>query len=66
MCLADVFDALITKRCYKEAYPAGRVIETVREERGRAFDPRLTEVFFNVLDDVLAVYKLPQHCADGG
>lgn len=45
MALADVFDALISKRVYKEAYPFSEVRKIIACERGRQFDPEITDVF---------------------
>lgn len=43
--MADVFDALGTKRVYKEAWPLEKVKEYFIEERGKSFDPYLTDLF---------------------
>ncbi|OPZ93306.1 MAG: Cyclic di-GMP phosphodiesterase response regulator RpfG [candidate division TA06 bacterium ADurb.Bin417] len=43
--LADVFDAICSKRCYKEALPIETGIKVIREESGRMFDPVLAEIF---------------------
>jgi response regulator RpfG family c-di-GMP phosphodiesterase len=43
--IADVFDALGTKRVYKEAWPLGEVKTHFKEERSRSFDPRLVDLF---------------------
>lgn len=53
--LADVFDALGCKRCYKEAWPEEKVLNVLREERGRQFDPRLIDLFFAYLDAFLEI-----------
>jgi putative two-component system response regulator len=45
MALADVFDALISKRAYKEAIPFDEVRKIIAEERGRQFDPDITDTF---------------------
>lgn len=45
MALADVFDALISKRVYKEAYPFSEVRKIIASERGRQFDPEIIDVF---------------------
>ena len=50
--LADVFDALSSERCYKAAWPERRVLDTIRSESGRHFDPELVEIFFERLDEV--------------
>jgi len=41
--IADVFDALGTKRCYKDAWPMEKIIELLQEQRGQQFDPVLIE-----------------------
>ncbi|MHC4718417.1 MAG: HD domain-containing phosphohydrolase [Planctomycetota bacterium] len=58
VCLADVFDALATPRCYKKAYPPDKVVEIVKEENGRHFDPDVVKAFLAVLDDVMELYDL--------
>ena len=45
MAIADVFDALISKRCYKEAIPREEAYKIIEEESGTHFDPKLVEVF---------------------
>lgn len=57
--IADVFDALGTKRVYKEAWPLGEVKEYFKEERGRSFDPRLVDLFlehFHKFEEMHADY----------
>lgn len=48
--IADVFDALSHKRCYKEAWERDRVIELFKKERGEHFDPKLCELFLENID----------------
>jgi putative two-component system response regulator len=48
MAVADVFDALTSKRVYKEAIPHDEAVEIIRAEQGRQFDPTLVEIFLNV------------------
>ncbi len=57
VCLADVFDALVSERCHKNAYPIEKVLEIIQDEKGKHFDPNVTEVFLGVLDEVLATYE---------
>ena len=47
MAIADVFDALVSKRCYKEAMPIEEAFKTIEEEAGTHFDPQLVKVFLN-------------------
>lgn len=53
--LADVFDALSSRRSYKEAWDDGRVLSIIREESGRHFDPDVVEAFFQVFDVIKAI-----------
>lgn len=50
--LADVYDSLTSPRSYKESWPEERALEYIREQKGKLFDPELTEVFFSVQDIV--------------
>ena len=51
MAIADVFDALISERCYKKAMTREEAYEIIREESGTHFDPKLAEVFLNHRDE---------------
>ncbi|MBW1711629.1 MAG: HD domain-containing protein [Deltaproteobacteria bacterium] len=53
--LADVFDALGSKRVYKDAWPRERVLEIIREEAGQQFDPEVVEAFLAIFDTVQAI-----------
>jgi HD-GYP domain-containing protein (c-di-GMP phosphodiesterase class II) len=48
MAIADVYDALVTKRVYKEAMTHDEAVAVVMGERGRQFDPRLVDVFLEI------------------
>ena len=48
--LADVYDALSTERCYKNAWGQDHVLNTIRQGSGKQFDPEMVEVFFSCLD----------------
>ncbi|EIC20446.1 response regulator [Thiorhodovibrio frisius] len=45
MALADVYDALISRRVYKPPFPHARAVEMILEGRGTHFDPRVTDAF---------------------
>ena len=45
MALADVFDALVSKRCYKEAFSYDEAFQIMEESMGQHFDPDLGKVF---------------------
>ncbi|MCP4278242.1 MAG: HD domain-containing protein, partial [Gammaproteobacteria bacterium] len=53
--LADVFDALCSKRAYKDAWSLGKVVEFLKEERGRHFDPHLVDILLENIDEFAAV-----------
>jgi HD-GYP domain-containing protein (c-di-GMP phosphodiesterase class II) len=46
--VADVYDALATKRVYKDALPHDDCVEIIRNEAGKQFDPLLVETFLEI------------------
>ena len=54
--VADVFDALSHKRVYKDAWPLDKVFNLFREERGKHFEPKLVDLFFENLDKIAPEY----------
>jgi putative two-component system response regulator len=53
--LADVFDALSSKRVYKEALEEEEVLRILREGRGSYFDPKILDVFLANFEAVCAI-----------
>ena len=53
--LADTFDALTSKRPYKNPYPAEIALEIIKKERGRYFDPDVVDVFLENIDGILKI-----------
>lgn len=53
--LADTFDALTSKRPYKEPYPVAIALEIIKKERGQHFDPDVTDVFLENIDEILKI-----------
>jgi len=53
--IADVFDALGSKRVYKEAWDLDDILELFKKERGKQFDPSLVDIFFEHLDKFLKI-----------
>ena len=47
MAVADVFDALISKRIYKDQIPVEVAFEMIRKESGKQFDPEIIEIFLS-------------------
>ena len=56
--IADVYDALASRRCYKEAMDENSVITIIHEEAGKQFDPELVEVFMECVDSFRQVERL--------
>jgi putative two-component system response regulator len=59
--ICDVFDALTSKRPYKEAWPVGDALNEVRACSGTAFDPKLVESFFLCLPDLIHIKEAFQN-----
>jgi PAS domain S-box-containing protein len=55
MALADVFDALVTPRVYKAAMPYPQARDIIAAERGRHFDPDVTDAFLAGFDDFVEI-----------
>jgi len=53
--LADVYDALICKRAYKDAWEEDRVLFYIKEQAGKQFDPELVSIFFEIYDVIKAI-----------
>ena len=55
--LADVYDALSSKRVYKEAWNEEDVLAEIRKGRGTQFDPELVDIFFERLNNLKAIQQ---------
>ncbi len=53
--VADVFDALGSDRVYKKAWSDEKIFKLFQEERGKHFDPKLVDIFFEYIDEFLRV-----------
>lgn len=53
--VADVFDAVISKRPYKEAWPLEKAFELIESEKGEHFDPKVVEAFFIAKDKIVEI-----------
>ncbi len=53
--LADVFDALASKRTYKKAWSIDAVYEFILENSGTMFDPELVKIFVEIKEDILSI-----------
>ncbi len=57
MALADVFDALASRRYYKEPMSYDEAFELIRQELGHHFDPHLGRIFISLKKDIIALYE---------
>lgn len=48
--VADVYDALCSRRSYKNPWDEGRILEKMHQLSGKHFDPEITEAFFSCVD----------------
>ncbi len=61
MALADVFDALVSQRCYKEAYSYERAFGIIEESIGSHFDPELGRIFIGCRAELEDLYNSIPH-----
>ena len=59
--VADVFDALTSKRPYKEAWTIDAAMAYMREQSGKHFDPDVIQALENSMDKILQVYEERKH-----
>ena len=57
MAVADVFDAVSEKRCYRDAMPLEKCFAIISEGSGRDFDPMIAEVFLECRDKVEKIHE---------
>jgi response regulator RpfG family c-di-GMP phosphodiesterase len=53
--LADVFDALGCKRCYKDPWPLEDILAEIDKQKGKQFDPDLVELLHANIDEFLKI-----------
>ncbi len=61
MALADVFDALASRRYYKEPMSYDEAFELIRQELGHHFDPHLGRIFISLKKEIIALYESFEH-----
>ena len=57
MAVADVFDALVSKRSYKEPFTLDEAMAIIKKGSGTQFDPKIAEVFMDCKDDVREILQ---------
>ena len=55
MAVADVYDALVSRRIYKAGMPHAQAVAILREGRGSHFDPDMVDAFLDLQDDFRAI-----------
>lgn len=55
--IADVFDALTSKRPYKEPFSLEKSFTIIQEGKGTHFDPDVVDAFFAIQDEILSIHK---------
>ncbi len=55
MAVADIYDALISKRCYKDPFPHARAKTLMRDLRDTTFDPVVLDAFFAIEAEILQI-----------
>ena len=57
MAVADVFDALVSKRSYKDGFPFEKAMGIIKESSGSHFDPKVVQAFVEASDEVYQVMQ---------
>jgi putative two-component system response regulator len=60
MALADVFDALTTKRSYKKEIQPAAALDLIIDSSGSLFDPKLVSIFVDNFDEIRVVYEMKE------
>ena len=59
-CICDVFDALISRRPYKEPWPVEKAMEEIKRGKGVFFDPELVDMFVSLEPEILKIVEAHQ------
>ena len=62
MAVADVYDALISRRVYKPSFPHAKAVAIIQDGRGSHFDPDMVDAFLALSEEVR---RIAQRFADG-
>ena len=55
MAVADVYDALISRRVYKDSMPHDKAVAIIDEAKGKHFDPDIVDAFLSIQDEIKAI-----------
>ncbi|MCB9646383.1 MAG: HD domain-containing protein [Deltaproteobacteria bacterium] len=53
--VADVFDAILSRRCYKPAFALEKALDILEQGRGRHFDPKVVDAFMDAQEEILQI-----------
>ncbi len=62
--IADVFDALTSKRPYKEPFPLERALDIIQESKGGHFDPQVVDAFFAANSEITRIKHMYQETGE--
>lgn len=54
--ICDVFEAISSKRCYRDAMPLDKCFEIIRRGRGVDFDPMMVDIFLDCQEQISEIY----------
>ena len=57
MAIADVYDALVSPRCYKKQMSEEEAFKIISESAGKHFDPELAQFFIDAKDEIIAIHN---------
>ena len=66
MAVADVFDALVSRRSYKEPFTFEKAMDIIREGAGTQFDPQIAMIFVEAADEVREISIAHEAALNGG
>ena len=58
MAIADVFDAVSQKRCYRDAMPTEECFAIIEKGSGMDFDPQLVKIFIDSREEVVRLMNI--------
>lgn len=64
LCVVDSFDAMVSRRSYKQAMSVERALSILEEEKGRQFDPKLAELFIRLVRSGNLAIRIAQEDAE--
>ena len=53
--LVDVYDAITSKRCYKDAFSHEKAMDIIYEAKGKHFAPDVVDAFFNIEEKIVII-----------